>query len=217
MSDVDPSNEHQGACWCQNIIRHSLRLGRDQFPLEVPERLAQKTRHLDRLLQEMEAHQEFLSIEVIANRMGVEQPEVRELIGLLRPYVLLSTPLGTSFQFSDTLHVRSENDIAASEGEIALANQELTTLVQQVLSKRDASIVLLRHGVGEERDVDGSEEVSFDEIGRLVGLSGERVRQIYVKSIEKLKTEPAMAAYRALAISHARSAAPDEIGSWYNP
>lgn len=50
-----------------------------------------------------------------------------------------------------------------------------------ILSKRERLIVRLRYGIG------GEGPLTLEEIGRMLGITRERVRQIQMKSIEKLK------------------------------
>ena len=82
----------------------------------------------------------------------------------------------------DTVEDRS----ARSPEELLLTEDLLARLseVLDVIDEREATILRLRYGLGE----DGSEPMTLKEIGKVVGLTRERVRQIERDALRKLYT-----------------------------
>ncbi|MEM6750489.1 MAG: RNA polymerase sigma factor RpoD/SigA [Planctomycetota bacterium] len=75
----------------------------------------------------------------------------------------------------DHRHLRPEDE--------ALRNDDLETMAQLLgsISDREATILRLRYGL------DGEEPMTLKEIGKHVGLTRERVRQIEIEALRKLK------------------------------
>ncbi|HEX6790186.1 MAG TPA: RNA polymerase sigma factor RpoD/SigA [Candidatus Krumholzibacteria bacterium] len=63
---------------------------------------------------------------------------------------------------------------------LQLENQEMTDLIDRVLSAREQEVLMLRYGL------DDGEPRTLGEAGRLVGVSRERVRQIEKRALQKL-------------------------------
>ena len=68
-----------------------------------------------------------------------------------------------------------------------VAREEARTVLSEVLTERERTVVLLRCGF------DGGAPASFDVIGRRLGVTRERARQIEVEALRKLR-QPAVAA-----------------------
>jgi len=79
-----------------------------------------------------------------------------------------------------------EDESARSPEELMLTEDLLARLVEllDVIDEREATILRLRYGLGE----DGSEPMTLKEIGKVVGLTRERVRQIERDALRKLYT-----------------------------
>jgi RNA polymerase primary sigma factor len=68
-----------------------------------------------------------------------------------------------------------------------VAREEACTVLSEMLTERERTVVMLRCGL------DGGAPESFDVIGRRLGVTRERVRQIEVEALRKLR-QPAVAA-----------------------
>jgi RNA polymerase primary sigma factor len=68
-----------------------------------------------------------------------------------------------------------------------VAREEVRTVLSEVLTERERTVVMLRCGF------DGGAPASFDMIGRRLGVTRERARQIEVEALGKLR-QPAVAA-----------------------
>ncbi len=79
-----------------------------------------------------------------------------------------------------------EDESARSPEELLLNEDLLATLgaLLDVIDEREATILRLRYGLGE----DGADPMTLKEIGAIVGLTRERVRQIERDALRKLYT-----------------------------
>jgi RNA polymerase primary sigma factor len=107
--------------------------------------------------------------------------EVKHLLGLVEQPVSLDTPIDdeANFSLADTL----EDSAAAALTETAsqhLLDEELHRALA-LLNPRERTVITLRYGIGDGRCR------TLLEIGKELGISRERVRQLEVRSLKKMR------------------------------
>jgi RNA polymerase primary sigma factor len=102
-----------------------------------------------------------------------------ETMLLSRPPVSFEAPVGEGTTLEDMLEDTAQ--ISVTEKIDATALAERTHEVLSTLSEREARILSMRFGLG------NTEERTLEEIGEAVSLTRERVRQIEVKALRKLR------------------------------
>lgn len=151
-------------------------------PIRVPLHTAEKMRKLEmtRAKIRQETGQEPTPAE-LAEKTGIPAGKVRELL-LLTPEVF-SLDIPTGEDEDGTLHTLLE-DVQAPQPYEELVRRELEQTMEQLLStltQRQQQILRLHFGME-----DGN-CYSLDDIGKRLGISKERVRQIEKQAMEKLQ------------------------------
>ncbi len=117
----------------------------------------------------------------LAESLGVDTPHFDAVLQCSHAYTLsLETPVGEDAQ---PLHQVLSNTTASSPFDNVVRAQQGAECAQvlQILSEREKTIIQLRYGL------DGCGEHTLAEIGKKFGLSRERVRQIEVIALRKLR------------------------------
>ncbi|HEY7197591.1 MAG TPA: sigma-70 family RNA polymerase sigma factor [Gaiellaceae bacterium] len=115
----------------------------------------------------------------IAKEAGLPLKQVREVRAAARAVTSLDRPLADSdASFGDL--IAAEEDRPAEEVEVSLAEAALRHAVGE-LPDRERTVIQMRYGLN-----GGSSPVSLEEIGRKLGITRERVRQIEARALSRL-------------------------------
>ena len=135
--------------------------------------------------------------EEIARRMEVTVQQVETLRSIPRGPLSLDTPIGADGEsvLGDVL--RDQGALSPIHGAIESDIGEQTAGVLKTLSPKEEKVIRMRFGIGFDRDR------TLAEIGREFGVTRERIRQIEVKAMGKLREPQRAGRLRALtAASH---------------
>ena len=162
----------QGVTRC--LMNHA---GLIRVPLHTAERMRKILGAKHALLQESGTEP---TAEEIAQRTGISTDKVEKLLSLMPEVCSLDAPAGDE----DTVLRALLEDVHAPQPQEQLVREELNQTMEQLLSllsERQQQVVRLRFGM-----TDGVSH-SLDEIGKILGISKERARQIEHQSMDKLK------------------------------
>ena len=132
-----------------------------------------------RLEQEM-GHEP--TMEEVAKELDMEVDDVKSLMELNPDTISLDTPIGGE-DGSATIGDVVENDKELAPEEIVaerLLSEDIDVVLSQ-LNDRERRVIELRYGIT------GEEPLTLVEIGKYIGVTRERVRQIEIASINKLR------------------------------
>ena len=163
----------QGVTRC--LMNHG---GMIRVPLHTAERMRKVEQTRAQLRQELE---EEPTIEQISERCGIPAHKVQELLSLIPEVFSMDIPTGDGEE--DTLRSLLE-DVQAPQPYEELVRRELEQTLKTLLSmlnERQQKILRLHYGME-----DGS-CYSLEEIGKMLGISKERARQIEHQAMEKLQ------------------------------
>ena len=118
----------------------------------------------------------------IAGRMGVSVEKVDKALKLTQQPISLETPIGEGgdSQFGDLIEDRST--VNPAERVITSNLRDIAGDVLQTLSPREEKVIRLRFGL----DTEGRER-TLEEVGEDFQVTRERIRQIEVKALRKLR------------------------------
>jgi RNA polymerase primary sigma factor len=120
------------------------------------------------------------SAEEVAQIMGLSVVRVNEILRAIQEPVSLETPiLSEEKELKDVII-----DEKAASPFKTLENNEASNKIEQVLSsltEREEKIIRMRFGIGV------SSEHTLEEVGKYFNLTRERIRQIEIKALKKLR------------------------------
>jgi len=123
------------------------------------------------------------SIDIIAKEINMPEEKVKNIIKITNDPVSLDAPLGNSDddgRFGDTIEDR--DSIKQLDAVLKDDLREQIELVINKLSDRERAVISMRFGLLEDES-----ERTLEEIGKALGITRERVRQIEASAIKKLK------------------------------
>lgn len=149
-----------------------------RIPVHMVEVISRITKTTRELVQELGYEP---SPEEIAGRVGMPVDKVRTILKISKEPVSLETPIGEE----EDSHLRDfiEDKATLSPLDIAI-NDDLKDQIDKVLctlNPKEAKIIRRRFGIGEDAPH------TLEELGQEFEVTRERIRQIEVKAIRKLK------------------------------
>jgi len=147
-----------------------------RMPVHIVERL-QKMSRAERLLWTQLGREPTL--EEIAAEASLPLQQAREVRAAARAAASLDQPVGEADDAVFGDFVAGDGPLPEEEVELSLRSQALQEALNS-LSDRERHVLVLRYGL------DGQEPRTLEDIGRRLGLTRERVRQIEVESLRRL-------------------------------
>ncbi|MDI6821447.1 MAG: RNA polymerase sigma factor RpoD [Actinomycetota bacterium] len=119
--------------------------------------------------------------EEIAREMDLSPEKVREILKISQEPVSLETPIGEEedSQLGDFIEDQ-EAEVPADAASFSLLQEQLREVLD-TLSERERKVIELRFGL-----IDGHPR-TLEEVGRVFGVTRERIRQIESKTLSKLR------------------------------
>ncbi len=149
-----------------------------RMPVHIVERL-QKMNRAERNLWTQLGREP--SLEEIAEEASLPIQQAREVRAAARAATSLDQPVGDQEEAVLGDFVAGDGPLPEEEVEISLRTQALQQALA-TLSERERQVLALRYGLDEQ------EPRTLEEIGRRLGLTRERVRQIEVEALRRLAT-----------------------------
>lgn len=118
----------------------------------------------------------------IAKRANMTPERVNEILELVRPANSLDAPAGGDDDGMTTMKDMIEDGRASADEvlEEVMLRKDLSSIIKD-LPEREANVIRLRFGL------DGEVETTLEDIGTMVGVTRERIRQIEAMAVRKLR------------------------------
>lgn len=121
------------------------------------------------------------SYEELAKELGIDEKKIKNIIKISKEPISLETPVGDSDDAFIKDFIENEDDFSPSE---TMAGNDLKERVREVLktlTPREEKILKMRFGI------DVASEHTLEEVGKDFSVTRERIRQIEVKALRKLR------------------------------
>jgi RNA polymerase primary sigma factor len=158
-----------------------------RMPVHIVERL-QKMNRAERTLWTQLGREPTL--EEIAEEASLPIQQAHEVRAAARASTSLDQPVGEQEDAVFGDFVAGDDPLPEEEVEVSLRSQALTSALLS-LPERERQVLILRYGL------EDAEPKTLEEIGRRLGLTRERVRQIELESLRRLATLREMQAVTA--------------------
>ncbi|MSQ24344.1 MAG: sigma-70 family RNA polymerase sigma factor [Chloroflexi bacterium] len=149
-----------------------------RIPVHMVDALNRTLRTMTRLQQEYGREP---TLDEIGAEVGVTTDQIREWLALLPIPISLETPLGEDGESTLGDFVEDPNAVDLDTLSAHLEMKEEISSALGDLSPRERRVVELRFGFGV------AQQQTLDEIGEQLGVTRERVRQIEVEALQKLR------------------------------
>jgi len=150
-----------------------------RLPVHLSESVGQVTRATARLAQALE-HQP--TVEEIATALGHSVAWVVQVLAATRRPISLETPVGEDGEHTLGDVVPDQELPPPADCAVQLLLQRDVAVVLDQLTARQRRIIDLRYGLSDGR------RRTLEEIGRLLGMTRERARQIEAEALQRLRT-----------------------------
>jgi RNA polymerase primary sigma factor len=117
----------------------------------------------------------------LAKKLNLDEKKIKNIIKISKEPISLETPIGDGNDASIKDLIESEDDFSLSD---SVASNDLKEKIREVLktlTPREEKVLKMRFGI------DVASEHTLEEVGKDFSVTRERIRQIEVKALKKLK------------------------------
>jgi RNA polymerase primary sigma factor len=149
-----------------------------RIPVHMVETINKLYRTSRRLMQELGREP---TPEEIGEETEIEPDRVREIFKIAQEVTSLEAPVGEDKESFLGDFIPDENQLSPVDAASKQLLKDHLDEVLETLSDREARVLKLRFGL------DGDKQMTLEEVGKVFGVTRERIRQIEAKALRKLK------------------------------
>lgn len=166
--------------WIRQAITRSIadQARTIRVPVHMVETMNKLSRVTRQLVQDLGREP---SVEEIAKVMELSTDKVREIMKIAQDPVSLETPIGEENDSHLVDFIEDHEALAPADSAAYKMLQEQVEDVLDTLSEREEHVLRLRFGLNDDRSR------TLEEVGKVFGVTRERIRQIEAKALRKLR------------------------------
>ena len=168
--------------WIKQAIKRALanQSKTIRLPVHVVDKLAHIRRAEARLHRVLDREP---TDDEVATDLGIDARRVRQYREASRPPVSLDSPIGDENSASISEIVADSSAAAPFDQLVSDTDHELVREVLAKLDARESRILAMRFGL------DNGKPKTLEEVGELVGVTRERIRQIQEQALQKMRVQ----------------------------
>jgi len=149
-----------------------------RLPVHIIEQLYRLNKIKQKMIEELGREP---TPEELASQAGISEKKIHRLLKLTKDVTSLETPIGENKDTELREIIKSDNyESPEKEASLEVLRSKLLKAVED-LPPREKEIIMLRYGLK-----DGVVH-TLEEVGKIFGITRERVRQLEIKALERLK------------------------------
>ena len=166
--------------WIRQAITRSIadQARTIRIPVHMVETMNKLKREERQLQQELNREP---TDEELAERMGMPVDKIREVHKIGQDPVSLETPIGEENDSHLGDFIKDESSMSPEKYAISEMLKSELNDVLKTLTEREEKVLRLRFGI------DDGQSLTLEEVGKIFGVTRERIRQIESKALRKLK------------------------------
>ncbi|KKQ24935.1 MAG: RNA polymerase sigma factor [Microgenomates group bacterium GW2011_GWC1_37_12b] len=149
-----------------------------RIPVHMVETINKLYRISRRLMQELGREP---TVEEIGDEAQIEPDRVREIFKIAQEVTSLEAPVGEDQESFLGDFIPDESQLSPVDAASKQLLKDHLDEVLSTLSDREAKVLKLRFGL------EGTKQMTLEEVGKVFGVTRERIRQIEAKALRKLK------------------------------
>lgn len=183
----DYTKENRFSTYAAWWIKEAMQRAVDQQSREirVPVHVAENMKKVQKAQKELQQAlgRDPVPEEIAEKLKDKSVDEVKEILTYLQNPVSLETPVGEDGENSLGDMVEDKSEATPDEALNVLARKEEVSDLLNSLNEREQKVIRLRYGL------EDGQTHTLEEIGEMMGVTRERVRQIEARAMEKLRSK----------------------------
>ena len=166
--------------WIRQAITRAI--ADQSHTIRVPVHMGETLNKINKIKHSfLQEHGREATYAELAKELNIDEKKIKNVITISKEPVSLETPVGDG---EDTLikdFIESDNDFSPAENVVSNDLKERVREVLKTLAPREEKVLKMRFGI------DVASEHTLEEVGKDFSVTRERIRQIEVKALRKLR------------------------------